>query len=171
MKIIREEDGQSIMEFAVILPLIILLAFAPVDIFRVAMMKMNIDSACVEALNQVGGEEIRNGTAVDRINETVQNTYGDILSGICVDEFSYGPEQIREYDYYVYSSDQADRPAFPDRFEKRPSNYTYRKAVLRLSCGADSLTFAGRLFFGSHFTVKSDEVRKDIFIEGYNKEK
>ncbi len=183
MKKVREESGQSILEFALILPLLLLLALVPVDFFRYAVTRMNLESAAVDALNHVTGEDLSDGTK-GKAEETIQTVLLNLYTGegkpkISFDEFILveGDENA-EYPYYVYFSDRSGEDAFGDRFEKRFSNYSYYRASLQLSCDFKPVTLLGKgyFLFGSEnrgdertVTVYSSVVRKDIFAEGYRK--
>ena len=188
MKRIREEDGQSILEFAFLLPVLLLLAVVPVDFFRYAVLRMNLRSAAVEALNQVTETDLSDGTkgkAVERIRASVERTFGESLPPVEVafdftlaevktEEDSRDEEGSTFYYYYVYDSDLTGEEVYGNRFEKRKSHYAYYKTSLQLSCKFQPATLIGKGYFrfasdGDGVTVQSSVVKKDIFAEGYRK--
>ena len=62
MSMIAEEDGQEIVEFALILTLLIVLLMVPVDVFRYANTRMILNDAATAAVTSVDYDSIEDNT-------------------------------------------------------------------------------------------------------------
>lgn len=159
MKKISDEEGQSLVEFALLIPLLIALCFLPLDFFRCAVMKMNVETAACEAAGALTAENLDENT----VNDMVRRTYGDTLPDVSA-SLTVSGEKTKEYTYRVYCSDS-------DGFEERRSNYSYRTVTIKLTAKGKPVSPAGRAYYGEEWTVESGEIKKDVFMEGFDPEK
>lgn len=187
-KELKEETGQSIVEFALILPLLILLLMGPVEYYRFISKKITLNSAASDILVQMRYEDFEEPT-FDQTKEKfkyefkqrLKRSYGDQLNvdhiDIQANNFNnqlgtHGTfdlqEKNKEYMYYVYSS---DREQDANKFDQRPSNYTYTTVTVKLSYDAEPLTFVGRSLLGDHFKVETRPYTRSIYKNGFDPSK
>ena len=161
-----QENGQSTVEFAVVLIVLVLLLAGPIDLYRYAYAKMTLDNATSEALSQVKASELDDQSLLSAHALSVaQGAYGDKVEDLAVANVSVSSSQKVSYDYRVYSSD-LEKDA--DKFETRPSNYSYRTIGLSMSCNWSAVTVIGTIFLGSgDIQITSDPITRDVFVEGY----
>lgn len=166
-RFLREEAGQSIIEFALLLPVLILLVLAPVDFFRYALMKMNLESAAAEAINQVTEAEWKTGSAEAAVRKVLDNAYAGAFPDVRVEVFPKTAAEVQNhletnrYTYYVYSSKTDD-------YEERPSNYSYCEATVTLSCRFTPITWIGAQYFQDDAGGVTAAAVKDILMDGYD---
>lgn len=163
----KNEEGQAAVEFAIVATVLVLLLAAPIDLYRYASTKSVLNNATSEALAQIKADELDDSSALSSHALSAATTmYGDKVSGLAVASISASPlSQKVTYDYRVYSS---DREKEADKFEARPSNYSYRTVELSLSCNWSAVTFWGTLFFGNgDIQITGDTITRDVFVEGY----
>lgn len=163
----RAEKGQSIAEFTLILPIIMLLAMLPIDYARLMYTKMLLNTAATEALAQLETDDITGGVAGNVIN-IIDESYGDRLDvgRVSVENLTVGSKDKQDYIYYVYSSEKA-LEAFENQFEARPSNYASYVVKMKLAMDVEPITFLGKQFLGSNVKIQSREYARDIYAEGY----
>ena len=168
----KKEKGQGLVEFAIILPILLLLLLVPIDLYRVINAKMVLKSAASESIAKLNYEEINNIGLEPSILNTVDQYFGDKLDLGEIDILHLDEKrpEDKEYIYYVYSSDLAEEnPSdFQEQFDKRDSNYKYKEVELQMSYPVKPITFWGGLFIGDSFDVKTPIYKKDVYISGYN---
>lgn len=166
----KAEKGQSLVEFAIILPLLVLLLTLPVDYFRYINTKMILSSAASESIGQLNYASVSSGNPVNNIRQTIKDYYGDRLdSGKVHIDFNKGSLKKENYTYYVYSSAKADPdPAhYWDQFEERPSSYQCMAVQVQLSYELSPVTYWGVLFLGDTFDVQTPAYTRNIYVAGY----
>lgn len=169
-KLKKDEAGQSLVELALILPLIIMLLLLPVDFFRYINMKMILSSAASDSIEQLQFESIKDKKEEEFILNQVAVFYGDRLD---MDLVSVDYEPLEEvkvgYDFRVYSSEKAasNPDTYVGLFEERGSNFETVKVRLQLSYDMRPITFWGVLFFDESFTVRTPEYTRSIYKNGY----
>lgn len=166
----KYECGQAIVEFALILPILLLLLLLPFDFYRCINMKMILNSAASESLCQVDYASIANGTLANDLMDIIRTTYGDQLDAgrVTVEKLDLGAKSTETYTYYVYSSDKADPGNFWNQFESRPSSYEGQHIELQLSYEIEPVTMWGEMFLGASYQVKSRSFSRTIYAGGYN---
>ncbi len=162
------ENGQSTVEFAVVLVVLVLLLAGPIDLYRYAFAKMTLDNATSDALSQVQASELDDASLLSsHALSSAESAYGDKIGGLAVADVSVSSSQKVSYNYRVYSSD-LEKDA--DKFETRPSNYSYRTVSLSLSCDWSAVTIFGTMFLGAdNIRIASDPITRDVFVEGYER--
>lgn len=167
--VIAEEDGQEIVEFALIVTLLIVLLMVPVDVFRYANTRMILNDAATDAVSSVDYGSIEDNTYKNKILDSVQNSYGSRLNEVKIDSFNVEGETPDPYTYHVFNSDLQDKLNYADRFDGRNSNYHYQKVSLTLSCTENAITPFGGMFFGGDmkWTIKSDPKTCNVYTKGY----
>ncbi len=164
---IRSEKGQSVTEFALILPFILVLMMAPIDLARVIYTQMQLNSAATESLSQLD-DTVDAANIYGKIMDSVRESYGDVLDSgkVAVDALKMEPAKKENYTYYVYSSDLAGNP-FDKQFEARSSNFSYVRVQYRLSLELEPLTFVGKMLMGDRITVSSRDYSRNVYTGGY----
>ncbi|SHI18926.1 TadE-like protein [Sporobacter termitidis DSM 10068] len=167
-KLQRDETGQSLVELALILPLLIMLLTVPVDYFRYINTKTILSSAASESIGQLSYASIDSGSADSDIRETARDCYKDRLDSnkIGVD-FTHGRLENVEYPYYVYSSDRQDPDNYWNQFDPRDSNYQTMEVHLQLSYELTPITFWGVMFLGDSINVQTPVYTRSVYAGGY----
>lgn len=165
----RGENGQSILEFALILPIIVLLFTAPVDFFICMNTKMTLNSAASECISRLDYSDVSSGTVSNKVTQTITQNFTERLDPLKVniEELNAGSSRKNDYSYYVYSSDRANPSDFGSQFEVRPGSYEYTEVQLQLSYERSAVTFWGTFFLGNTYKVKTPVYSRDIYISGY----
>ena len=164
------ENGQALMEFAIIFPLLLILLTVPLDFFRVINTQMLLNNAAADCVSAMDHTCIDEGSCSDKISAVLQSGYATVLDAgrIELESIEFEAPRREEYTYYVYSSDKDRNPAYSDKFDKRPSNYSCRNVSLRLSYIIYPITLWGRLFLGEPIKVHSDVFTGAIYTGGYD---
>lgn len=167
--VIVEEDGQEIVEFALIVTLLIVLLMVPVDVFRYANTRMILNDAATDAVSSVDYDSIEHNTYKSKILKSVQNSYGSRLDNVDIAEIEVQNDETKDpYTYHVFNSDRQDKLLYADKFDGRSSNYHYKKVSLTLSCTEKAITpFGGMFFGGMDWTIKSDPETCNVYTKGY----
>lgn len=167
--VIVEEDGQEIVEFALIVTLLIVLLMVPVDVFRYANTRMILNDAATDAVSSVDYDSIEHNTYKSKILKSVQDSYGSRLDNVDIAEIKVQNDETRDpYTYHVFNSDKQGELLYADKFDGRSSNYHYKKVSLTLSCTEKAITpFGGMFFGGMHWTIKSDPETCNVYTKGY----
>lgn len=165
----RDENGQSILEFALILPIIVLLFTAPVDFFICMNTKMTLSSAASECISRLDYSDVSSGTVSNKVTQIITQNFTERLDPLKVniEELNAGSSHKNDYSYYVYSSDRANPSDFGSQFEVRPGSYEYTEVQLQLSYERSAVTFWGTFFLGNTYKVKTPVYSRDIYISGY----
>lgn len=168
----RNEKGQGLVEFAIILPILLLLFLVPIDLYRVINTKMVLKSAASESIAKLNYEEINAGDLEGAILSTVDEYFGDKLNTGKIDilHLREGSSKDKEYTYYVYSSELAyeNDSDFQKQFDRRDSNYIYKEVELQMGYEVKPITLWGGIFIGDSFEVKTPIYKKDVYMSGYN---
>lgn len=169
---VAEEDGQEIVEFALILTLLIVLLMVPVDVFRYANTRMILNDAATGAVTSVDYDSIERNTYRSKILDSVRNSYGSRLTDVKIVSFDVQNESKDDYTYQVFNSDKQNKTRYSEQFDDRKSNYHYRNVSLTLSCTEKAITPFGGMFFGggTTWTIKSDPKTCSVYTKGYEKE-
>ncbi len=162
------EDGQSMVEFALVLPILVMLLLIPLDIYRYVSLQAKLNNAAVDGLNYVRYENIKGGTYEDAIKSAIDSEYGSSLdvSRLAFEKLEKSGSTTEDYTYYVYSSDKRSH-SYQNQFDARPSNYEHCTITAQLGYELKPITFWGSLLMGRSCTVKSKEVSRDIYSGGY----
>ena len=167
---VAEEDGQEIVEFALILTLLIVLLMVPVDVFRYANTRMILNDAATGAVTSVDYDSIEDNTYRSKILNSVNASYRSRLSNVQIVSFDVQNELKDDYTYQVFNSDKQNKPRYSEQFDDRKSNYHYKNVSLTLSCTEKAITPFGGMFFGSTtWTIKSDPKTCSVYTKGYEK--
>lgn len=169
---IAEEDGQEIVEFALILTLLIVLLMVPVDVFRYANTRMILNDAATDAVSSLDNDSIERRTYESDILKSVHDSYGSRLNDVQIASIDVQSDESKiDYTYHVFNSDKQTKPQYSDQFEGRASNYHYKKVSLTLSCTEKAITpFGGMFFGGMDWTIKSDPETCNVYTKGYEKD-
>jgi len=165
----KEENGQSVMEFALILPILVLLFTVPVDFFLYMNTQMTLSSAASESINRLEYSDIYAGTGSNKVMEVIVQNFTERLDPgrVVIEELEAGLSNKNDYTYYVYSSDLANPADFGSQFEVRPGSYQFTEVQLQLSYERSPVTFWGTLFLGNTYEVKTPVYSRSIYISGY----
>ena len=165
---LRQEEGQSMVEFALLLPVLFILFMLPMEFYRYMHMKMELDSAVSSCLAELDYNDVQASGIENKIIREVSSAYGSQfnMADLSLDKLSVGKKTKTDYMYYVYSSDKA-KNGFADRFDARPSNYQCREVKLKMAYHMRPLTPLGALFLGNSYTISSREYCRDIYVGGY----
>lgn len=164
------EEGQSMVEFALILPIILLLLLVPVDIYRFAHTKMLLNSANSDIISQVTYVEgMSSDTVKTTIQEHLNRSYADILdvTNVQFDKVELGTLREVDYNYLMYTSEKEDEPVFQDKFQLRTdAKYQVRELEVQLSYTTEPATFWGAMFFGDTMHIESSPYKRTIYCGG-----
>lgn len=169
MKCVKSEKGQAVVEFALCLSILLLMALAPVDYFRYIHTKIILSSAANESIGQLSYSSVISGTANGALMNAVTNYFGDRLDPDKVQIFYHydGSVKKEDYTYYVYSSDRDDPTDYWNQFEGRQSNYEYAEVEVQLTYEITPVTFWGILYLGSTAEVKTPVYSRSIYAGGF----
>ncbi|AKT48968.1 hypothetical protein ADJ70_08500 [Olsenella sp. oral taxon 807] len=170
--VIAEEDGQEIVEFALIVTLLIVLLAVPIDIFRYVNTRMILNDAATDAVSSLNNDSIEHNTCESDVLKSVQKSYGSRLTDVKVDKINVQSIETKDpYTYHVFNSDKQNKTQYSDQFDPRDSNYYYKEVSLTLSCTENAITPFGGMFFGGSmsWTIKSDPVTCNVYTAGYKK--
>lgn len=164
----KNESGQSVMEFALILPILVLLLTLPVDFFLYMNTQMTLSSAAGDCISRLDYSDISSGTESIKVKEVVAQNFTERLDPgkVQITELNSGSRNKNDYSYYVYSSDLANSSDFESQFEVRPGSYQFTDVQLQLSYERTSVTFWGALFLGNTYEVKTPVYSRNIYISG-----
>lgn len=165
----KGEEGQSVLEFALVLPILILLLTVPLDFFIYMNTQMNLSSAASECISQLEYSDILAGTEGTTVREVLEDNFAKRLEPekVKVEELKAESSRKHNYTYYVYSSDLADPANFAGQFESRPASYQSSTLTLQLSYERRAVTFWGAMFLGNTYEVKTPVYTRNIFVNGY----
>ncbi|TEB12133.1 TadE-like protein [Pelotomaculum sp. FP] len=164
----KAEKGQSLVEFAIILPLLVLLLTLPVDYFCYIKTKMILSSAASESIGQLNYASVSSGNAENDIKKTMEDYCGDrLVTDKVYISFNKKNQEKKDYTYYVYSSALADKPDYGDKFEKRASNYQCMEVQVQFSYEMSPVTYWGVSFLGDPFYVITPVYKRNIYVDGY----
>lgn len=170
-KFLKNEKGQSFVEFALVLPIILLIVTFSMDIFCYVNSKTILSSAAVECLAEVSYKDVVEKTVEANIKKILEKNYKGQLSLEKIEiEFSEKNKLIdKKYSFYVYSSELANQNSskFWSQFEKRLSNYKNQEVILKIKYKIKPITFLGYLFFGSEINISTNEYSKMLYAGGY----
>ncbi|WP_276981245.1 TadE/TadG family type IV pilus assembly protein [Johnsonella ignava] len=162
-KFLKCELGQSVVEFALVFPILLLMFLPAMEYYRYIRTKMLLNTAASESL-----ATLISGQGESDIRATMNRTFSDKLdvNNIRIDFINSG-DIDEPYTYYVYSSDRsASGVAFSDQFEARPSRYVKNKISVQLSYTMRPITLFGEKFLGNTFTVRSKVFERDVYVKG-----
>jgi len=166
-----KENGQAIVEFALLLPVLMLLLLIPVDLYRYANAKMILKSAASESISQLTYADVNAGNTANAIRQTVEDYYGDKLDTgrVTISVLNEKPSVTENYTYYVYSSEKAvENPDnFWNQFESRNSSYKCMEVEVQMTYTLRPVTFWGSLLLGGSFDVVTPVYSRNIYVTGY----
>lgn len=162
----KNEKGQSMTEFALILPLVLILMMVPIDAARIIHVKIALNSAATEAISQIDYSSLGNISL--KVNEVLNSSYGDVLDvgRVGIKTLSLGAKTKENYDYYVYTSEKAEK-AFPEQFDKRDGNFTSVGITLSLETELEPLTPLGKAIFGKKVKIDTRGYNRNVYLSGY----
>ena len=166
---VKGESGQSMAEFVILIPVVLIIMMLPLDYARAFYSRMLLNTATTEALSQLAPGDITGGAGVrSKLINSISVSYGDILDvgRISIDSMVLSGDNKKDYTYYVYTSDKS-KEAFENQFDKRDSNYIYKTVKIKVSLDMTPLTPLGRQFLGDTFKVSTREYSRNVYLEGY----
>lgn len=165
----ENERGQAIVEFALILPILLIILLVPVDFYRCINATMTLNSAVSESLCQLEYSSVANNTVPNDLMSAIRSTYGDKLDVgmVTFKNLDVQSEDTENYTYYVYSSDRADPSNFWNQFEARPSSYQCQNVTVQLTYDLHPITPWGQMFLGSTYQVTSRNFSRALYAGGY----
>ena len=96
----KKEKGQSVVEFALVLPMLLLLLGMIVDVGRVLDAKILIENAACESIRQINSRS----TMVTDVNNILNTYYDRIDSTKLVKSVTGTANATRNYTYHAYKS-------------------------------------------------------------------
>lgn len=166
----KDESGQSLVELAVILPILILLLTLPVDFFRYVNTKMILNSATSESIGQLDYDNASKGTAtadaLANMKMDLQGRLDDIDNLVPVIDHCKITDGTGEYNYRVYSSEKANQ--HPDDYDEQFLKYDHTKypvktIQLQYSYKFKPMTFWGVLFFPNDINVITAVYNRSVY--------
>lgn len=155
MKRMRDESGQSLVEFAVIAPALILVLMVSIEFGWVISNRINFENMVLVAVH--ANAKVSSSEAESFMKKYIKDNYRQYNS----DSLSVMVEtDIREYDYdeYVWKVNQK-------KFWKVPMYYEVLHTGLRVSYELPYLTPFGKILFhdaDNFFTLKSNSVANRV---------
>lgn len=164
---IREESGQSLAEFALIVPILILMLMIPIEYYRIISTKIILNSAATDALVQLDKEAVTVDNIYMKITDNIAASYADNIDmNKLVKVVKLGSTVENNYKYYVYSSDKKNSD-FSKQFDIRDSNFKTQRVKLKLRYSIEPITLLGKTFLNDKFEIETREYQRDIYLEGY----
>ena len=151
----KKEKGQSVVEFALVLPMLLLLLGMIVDVGRVLDAKILIENAACESIRQINSRS----TMVTDVNNILNTYYDRIDSTKLVKSVTGTANATRNYTYHAYKSST-------NSFVSQPSYITYFDATVELTYTVNPLTPIGKLMLGNSVQIKSKYI-KMIYVGGF----
>lgn len=169
-KKIKEESGQSFAEFALIIPILVLLLMIPIEYYRIISTKIILNSAASDALVQLEDKIITRDNLYSEISNNISKSYADSINvNKLIKIVNLDNEIENDYKYYVYSSDK-ENSDFSKQFDIRDSNFKSQSVSLKLKYNVKPITLLGMTFLGDEFEVETREYKRDIYLEGYTED-
>lgn len=162
------EKGQAMVEFALIVSMMCILALVPLDLVRYAALRMSLNDVTASSLTNIGYDSLRGGNYEGVLYASLEASGEGRFTDLKVKNLSLGPLVQKKYNYRVYSSDKQNEANFSNRFENRSANYSYQTITLQTQCRDRALSPLGALFTGGmEWTVTSDPMTRNIYARGY----
>lgn len=150
MKKIRGEKGQSIIEFALVLPILLMFLGMAFDIGRVIDAKILVQSASSESIRQVTSRSSMTG----EINGVLATYYDRLDQSNLEVLISGGYSSKRYFTYHAYNNSH-----YPGYFVDRESYITYFDATVELTYKIKIITPMAQLVMGKEKIVNSKFTR------------
>lgn len=167
----KREEGQAVVEFALVLIILIMLLCAPIDLFRYINMRTMLCSAASESLTRVTYASVEGDSLEQDVRGIMTQTYGDRIdmNTVRVMTRRNGDVTREDYSYYVYSSALANPNPMQywSQFEKRPANYSWADIELQLAADFRPITFWGVMLLGDNVTVETPTYHMAVYAGGY----
>jgi len=155
MAIRHSQKGQAMVEFALILPILLLLLGFTLDAGRIIDAKMLVQSATYEGIRQIN--------SMSNMDTQVENAINDYSDRLQFDKLTItstaGDTIKKNYTYHALSSNGYN-------FDKLPSYYTYFNATVTLEYNLPILMPQSKLFFGDEVKITST-FTSQVFLDGY----
>ena len=149
----KREKGQSLVEFAMVLPILLVLLGMAVDIARVIDAKILIQSAACESVRQITSRS----TMTTEVNTVLSTYYDRIDSSKLVKNISGSSTDFRYYTYHAYNS-------YYNSFVDRASYIKYFDATVNLTYTVPIITPMAQLVMGKEKVISSQFTR--MILEG-----
>lgn len=166
----NNEDGQSLVEFSLILVMLIVLVCVPIELIRFINLRVTLCGAATESLTQVEYASVKNDNLHSDIANYINKTYGDRLDVGTVEVYARSFDKKKEsYPYYVYTNEleQTKPDSYREQFERRNSNYECATVELELCAKYHPITFLGSMFIGDDVTVRTPSYQTIVYVDGY----
>ena len=120
-------------------------------------------NATASSLSSVNYESLTQGNYQESINASLQAAGRKKLTNLRVASIDLGAAGQQ-----AYTSDKEKEGNFNERFEDRPSNYSYQTITVRTQCEGQAITPLGALFTGGmDWTITSDPMSRNVYASGY----
>lgn len=151
--LLKSERAQSMVEFAIILPILLLLLCVMVDFGRIIDARILVQSALSEGIRQVDSKDSIDVQVLNAISD-----YNDRLDFSKLQISSSAGSTIKKnYDYHVNSG---------SGFKKVGSYYTYFNTTVTLGYEVPVTMPVTSWFLGDSYTVSSTYTSQ-VFLDGY----
>lgn len=149
----KSEKGQSLVEFAMVLPILLIILGMAVDIARVVDAKILVQSAACESVRQISSRS----TMTSEVN-TVLATYYDRLNKTkLTTSVTATSTSNRNYTYHAYNS-------LTGKFVDKSSYIKYFDATVNLTYKVPIITPMAQLVMGKEKVINSKFTR--MILEG-----
>jgi Flp pilus assembly protein TadG len=151
----RLKRGQSLVEFALILPLLLLMFGFLFDVGRIIDTKILLQSATHEGARQIISKSNMDNQVLSAISD-----YSDRLEFDKLTVISSASDTIKQnYTYHALKSDGYN-------FDQLSSYYTYFDATVTLKYELPIIMPNSKLFFGENFEITSS-FTSQVYLDGY----
>lgn len=163
LKFLHREKGQSLVEFALVMTVVIVMLMLPVDFYFYIRNNMILNNAASESLSELKEGDISS----DTVQSILKRNYSDKLdlSKITVEMATTSSKD--DYSYYVYNSELANsnESDFSKQFDKRPADYKKEMVTLKLQYTSGPVTLLGKQLLGTSYTINSRRYSRDIKVD------
>lgn len=155
------ENGQGLVEFALVFSIMVMLFCMAVDIAHVVDAKILLQSAAGESVRHITTDQTEEMSS--EVSDAVKNDYDRLDSTKLQVSVTAGPEQRRNYIYHARNGNRRDGTPV---YVNQNCYFTYFNATVRLTYTVPIITPVGQLFFGKQ-QIMSADYTKMVVIGGF----
>lgn len=156
------ENGQGLVEFALVFSMLVMLLCMAVDTARVVDTKILLQNAACESARRITSKK----TMSSEVYDALENDYDRLDSDRLEVNLTGGANQRRDYIYHAHNSGYNDPYDKSDDYVQRNCYFTYFNATVKLTYTLPIVTPFAQLFFGKQ-KIMSTNYTKMIVTGGF----
>lgn len=169
----KNESGQSMVEFSLILVMLLMLVCVPIELIRYINLRVLLCSAATDSLTRIEYASVENNSLQKDVTDYIKQSFGDRLDvdrDVTVTAKHFDKEKM-DYKLHVYTNElKQENGNYLTQFEARDSNYQCATVEVTLSAQYQPITFMGEIFVGKDITISTPAYQTDIYAGGYEAE-